>query len=69
MPTSSLPQPSPLLRFFDSAHVPEKFRAISRKFQVLAEHTDRQFHSHPEKLNTLRQLLAHRDRAFSQAMA
>jgi hypothetical protein len=53
--------PAPILRYFESDHLPEGLGAISRSFKVLAVGMDTQLPDGPEKSAGLRKLLEAKD--------
>lgn len=64
----AIPVPSPILKYFASAHLSAKLQEISRPFGELAEHLDRTLADGPEKSAGLRKLLEAKDCAVRAAL-
>jgi hypothetical protein len=60
--------PSPILRYFTFAHLPEKLKAVSEPFYVLAIHIEESLPGGPEKSTALRKLLEAKDAAVRAAL-
>jgi len=56
-----LSDPSPILRYFDFAHLPPKLKLISEPFHALAILMDEKLPAGPEKSAGLRKLLEAKD--------
>lgn len=58
-----MPEPEPLLRFFEYKHLPEPMRSVSMRFHHLAGVIDSTIPRNPERTVALRKLLEAKDAA------
>jgi hypothetical protein len=59
---------SPIMRYFEYAHLPEKLQAVSGPFCGLARWVDNELPAGPEKSVALRKLLEAKDAAVRAAL-
>lgn len=62
------PEASPIMRYFEFAHLPEKLQPISAPFWDLACHIEATLPKGPEKSVALRKLLEAKDAAVRSAL-
>jgi hypothetical protein len=68
MDTLPRPEKSPILRYFQFAHLPDKLQNISRPFGQLAYLIEDTLPAGPEKSTALRKLLEAKDAAVRAAL-
>ena len=61
-------QRSPIMRYFETRHLPVALAAVSIKFRELAEWTDENLPAGAEKSTALRKLLESKDAAVRAAL-
>lgn len=62
------PEGSPILKFFNYAHLPEKLQTVSRSFYLFARDLENNLPKGPEKTVALRKLLESKDAAVRAAL-
>ena len=68
MEPSNLTSESPIMRYFEYAHLPEKLQGVSREFAELADFVEDYLPSGAEKSTALRKLLEAKDAAVRAAL-
>lgn len=58
----------PMLKWFEYNHLPEKLKAVSREFYILASHIVNTVDRSPERTVALRKLLESKDAAVRAAL-
>lgn len=58
----------PMLKWFEYNHLPEKLKAVSRQFYILAHHIVNTIERSPERTVALRKLLESKDAAVRAAL-
>lgn len=61
-------EPSPILRYFEYAHLPAKLQAVSNQFHQVADWVDVALPEGAEKSTALRKLLEAKDAAVRAAL-
>lgn len=61
-------QPTPIMRFFESKHLPPILAAVASTFEDLAEEIDQHIPNGPEKSVALRKLLESKDAAVRASL-
>lgn len=59
---------APILRYFETSHLPDALARTSEPFAVLAEHLDQVLPDGPEKSVALRKLLESKDAAVRASL-
>lgn len=62
------PEASPILRYFEYSHLPEKLQAVSEQFHMMAHDLERALPKGAEKSTALRKLLEAKDCAVRAAL-
>lgn len=60
--------PSPILRYFEYAHLPKHLQGVSERFHMLAHSLEDMLPGGPEKIVALRKLLESKDAAVRAAL-